>query len=124
MTTIPNWESLKFNSTLKQKSFGVPPGTFKTPTKFKDFNLSISQTAKIESKYYQGTPSILNAIHYSKEMPRLRPHMVKYPNNVEGNVEVGALKGNHYITIKEFGPHEPEYIRDNDLSPRMCITEK
>ena len=57
-------------------------------------------------------------------MPGLRPHIVKtwhpsHPNNVEGNVQVAALKADHYITIKELGPYEEKYIKDNDLSPRM-----
>jgi hypothetical protein len=52
-------------------------------------------------------------------MPGMRPHMVKYPNNVEGNVKVAALKGDHYITIKELGPYDKKYIEENDLSPRM-----
>lgn len=79
------WSTFKFGSTIKQ---GLP-------------------------NWASPEPSILNAMHYSKEMPGLRPHMQKYPNNAEQNVQVGALKGDHFITIKELGPFEPEFIRDH-----------
>jgi len=52
------WSTFKFGSTIKQ---GLP-------------------------NWASPEPSILNAMHYSKEMPGLRPHMQKYPNNAEQNV--------------------------------------
>jgi hypothetical protein len=59
--SVENWDSLKFNSTIRQKSFGVPAVSIKSPTKFSSYNLSISmsETKKIERERKTG-PSILN----------------------------------------------------------------